>query len=508
MFRACQNFGLAVAALSATAMSTAAQAAFVSAPASVVDQLKASVGGPVRILVAGAGADGKEAEAALRDTLAGKDGIALVMGSEALGDLSGLDDHKVFRRARRMPIDYVAVVRLYPQGDGRPAMAVVPVYDRDGKTVVTLTFEAMTKEGVAAPPPPKAPPLARPESEGLAPKAAPAPTSSTTQSPHRTAPESKRYSVLVLDPVETDIDPDIRVAVSGKMAAELSTVRRFDVLTAADIRAMTALEANRQLAGCDDESCMAEIADALGADLVVSWDISRIGSKRIITVRFFDARTSKSVGRAQAEADDDEELASKAGVALRDAIDIFLRKILDGSTSRREEYAANILSVEPKGLLGTGRTYMRGKDRVPVEMAEFYREAGMAEEADDIESAQALATVMTTGGAVTAGAGVLLFIGGIVGIGLGFGFPPIAVVGGGALVSSIVVIVAAMASIVVGAILAPQPRPLAEEQSMANDHNRRLRRKLGLPESASLFDRVVGPAKPMLATLSSATNVE
>lgn len=479
---------------------TWAWATFPDAPVSALEQLKANVDEPVRILVAGVGAQGAEAASALRRTLAGKEGVALVMGSEALGDLSGLDDQEVFRRARRMPVNLVAVVRLYPQGEGRPPMAVAPVYNRDGKSVVTLSFELPKSGGVAAPAPPKAKPLARPETDGLgAPSEPAAPPSS--EPPASEKKVEQRFSVLVIDPVDTDIDPDVRVAVSGKMAAELSTVRRFDVLTAADIRAMTALEASRQLAGCDEESCMAEIADALGADLVVSWDISRIGSKRIITVRFFDARQSKNLGRAQAETDVDEELAVKAAGALRETIDAFLRSTLDASIARQEEYEANLLSVEPKGLFGTGREYSRGVDRVPVEMAEFYRAAGMQSEAEDIENFDALATLSMAAGGIIATVGMLTFFGGIVLLGVVHSIPLLGVAA--AAIGSAEILLGVL-FVVFSAIVRPEPRPIEEERAIAKKHNRRLRRKLGLPEGVSFL----WPNAPLVATTALAFDVE
>ncbi len=472
------SHGLIVAALvGAGLLATPATAAFVSAGPDTIKTLTQAIGSDGRVLVAGVGARGEEAASALRQSLAGE--VALVMGSEALGDLSGLDDFKIFKRARRMPVDFVVVVRVYPQGEGRPATAIAPVYNTRGKTAVTLSFEENSAGGVAAPVTSRPAPLPRPETDGLAAPSMEEPKSEAKAPP----PKEERFSILVVDPGETQIDANLRVAVAGKMAAELDTVKRFDVMTAADIRAMTALEANRQLAGCDEESCMSEIADAIGADLVVSWDVSRIGEKRIISVRFFDAQSAKTIGRAQGEATNDGDVAAQAVVALRETIDAFLRGSLDSTEARREEYEANELAAVPTGLFGNGRKYTRGIGRVPIEQVEFYRLAGEDALADDVEGGFALGvfSIAIGGGAVALG-----FTSVIVGLALGGTFAGVEnasvgnVVGAVGIVAGSLTIAAGVVPLLFGAIVWPSPPALAVDQNIAREHNKRLRRKLGL----------------------------
>ena len=62
-----------------------------------------------------------------------------------------------------------------------------------------------------------------------------------------------------------------RVAGLGQVvASEAAKVKGFDVLSAEEVRAALDQEADKQLLGCTGQSCLAEIAEALDADLVVS----------------------------------------------------------------------------------------------------------------------------------------------------------------------------------------------------------------------------------------------
>lgn len=60
---------------------------------------------------------------------------------------------------------------------------------------------------------------------------------------------------------------------------------------------MLDLEAQKQLVGCNDDSCLAEIADSLGVDGVVIGSIARLESKTVFGLRRIDQREAKTVGQ-------------------------------------------------------------------------------------------------------------------------------------------------------------------------------------------------------------------
>lgn len=80
---------------------------------------------------------------------------------------------------------------------------------------------------------------------------------------------------------------------------ELSKQGGRRVIGRADLRGMLELEASKQLLGCDDVSCMAEIGQALDADRMVQGTLERVGEGWFILVTELDARSLKPVARVQ-----------------------------------------------------------------------------------------------------------------------------------------------------------------------------------------------------------------
>jgi hypothetical protein len=94
------------------------------------------------LIVVGVGAAGSEsklAAAALASALRTSGKLALVMGDEALGDVSALDDAAVVKRCAHLPVSHVAVVRVFDGAPGQPGTAVVTTYDKKGEVVVAYS---------------------------------------------------------------------------------------------------------------------------------------------------------------------------------------------------------------------------------------------------------------------------------------------------------------------------------------------------------------------------------
>jgi hypothetical protein len=85
----------------------------------------------------------------------------------------------------------------------------------------------------------------------------------------------RKVRVLVLQPeAKSKESKPVSDAVAGLIPVELAPVTSFDVLSTADVQQMVELEAEKAAMGCADNSCLAELAGALGADLVVYGDVS------------------------------------------------------------------------------------------------------------------------------------------------------------------------------------------------------------------------------------------
>ncbi len=97
------------------------------------------------VLVAAAGDRASDARPARRSLVAalratGK--TRAVLDEGPLGDLSGLDDAHVVERGRRLPVDVILVIRVFPGAEGQAPTAVVTSYSRaTGATLSALTVQ-------------------------------------------------------------------------------------------------------------------------------------------------------------------------------------------------------------------------------------------------------------------------------------------------------------------------------------------------------------------------------
>jgi TolB-like protein len=112
-------------------------------------------------------------------------------------------------------------------------------------------------------------------------------------------------SLLVMDFQGNNVDADTVRTVQGLVTVQLARYPSLDVLGGEDVRRMLDLEAQKAQAGCEDDSvCLSEIADALGAELVVAGTLGRIQSKLVLTLTLIEAMSKEALNRSVIKADD------------------------------------------------------------------------------------------------------------------------------------------------------------------------------------------------------------
>ena len=88
--------------------------------------------------------------------------------------------------------------------------------------------------------------------------------------------------IVALDLKATGNAPKrLAVALSPVLVAELARREGMSVISQDDVRALLELEAEKQLAGCDDAGCMADIAGSLGAELLCTSKIALVGKEYV-----------------------------------------------------------------------------------------------------------------------------------------------------------------------------------------------------------------------------------
>jgi hypothetical protein len=127
-----------------------------------------------------------------------------------------------------------------------------------------------------------------------------------------------RPRVLVLEPVSTVIDTPTRETIASLVLHEVARDARFDVVSIADVRHLADLEGEKQAAGCSDNSCLAELAGALGARYVVFGAVGPLGRQFLLNLNVFDAAAATAVSRVQVRYGSVEELPDLVVAPVRE----------------------------------------------------------------------------------------------------------------------------------------------------------------------------------------------
>ena len=104
--------------------------------------------------------------------------------------------------------------------------------------------------------------------------------------------------VAVYDLELQDIAPAVGVVVSSSLLEEMRKLDGVSVVGMNEIRDMLSLEATKQLAGCSEaaDSCLAELAGAIGVDELVSGKLTKVDDGTAILLRRIDQKHSAVKG--------------------------------------------------------------------------------------------------------------------------------------------------------------------------------------------------------------------
>lgn len=107
-----------------------------------------------------------------------------------------------------------------------------------------------------------------------------------------TASQEPPTRVLVLDLEAVGaVDKDTARSIDPLVLAAAS-VAGAEVLAQSEIKKLAEVEAGKAEMGCDDSSCLAELAGAMGARFVLFGTVSKLGDATTVSVSMFDSRSS------------------------------------------------------------------------------------------------------------------------------------------------------------------------------------------------------------------------
>lgn len=111
-------------------------------------------------------------------------------------------------------------------------------------------------------------------------------------------PAKRAVRLAVYDLQASGVDERTATLVTEALLSELRKLERLSVLGMNEVRAMLSHEANKQLLGCTDDSCAAELAGALGVDELVIGSLGKVGDSHVFSAKRIDTARAATVQTA------------------------------------------------------------------------------------------------------------------------------------------------------------------------------------------------------------------
>jgi TolB-like protein len=171
--------------------------------------------------------------------------------------------------------------------------------------------------------------------------------------------------VFVMNLKAVGINPGAADLVTDLVTGELGGYRRIDVLSGQDVQQLLRLEADRQAMACDEgASCMAELAEALGARFLLRGQVSRVEGVLVVNLSLVDTSKTSVIAREEARARDLEDLQRRIAPLVNNVLQGVLtlaprplpevelgRKMADGDTLLAASAVGGLTFIGALGVL-------------------------------------------------------------------------------------------------------------------------------------------------------------
>lgn len=114
--------------------------------------------------------------------------------------------------------------------------------------------------------------------------------------------------IAVPDMAANGVDPQEARTLTELIVVEANQVEGLEVIGMSDIRELLGLEREKQLLGCDDVSCIAEIGGALGVQYILASQVGKVGDSHVLTLRLIDTAQARLAASASATVAGDAQL--------------------------------------------------------------------------------------------------------------------------------------------------------------------------------------------------------
>lgn len=159
--------------------------------------------------------------------------------------------------------------------------------------------------------------------------------------------------------------------VQGVTSVVVHDVRKLavgaTVVGADEIRAMMGLEHEKQLLGCAEVSCLAEVGGALGAERLVLGSLSRFGDTYVLDVKLVESRTAKVLAEGSTRVKREGDLPEAVERTVRSLFPQGALVSVDGSARLEISQPGPAPAAEPAKAGPTDRIYCAWLDPATAE---------------------------------------------------------------------------------------------------------------------------------------------
>ena len=136
------------------------------------------------------------------------------------------------------------------------------------------------------------------------------------------------------------VDEGLAAVLTDVVQGEVASQPGRKAYSSADVKRLMQFEAERVAIGCDDDSCVAELASALDVDRVITGSISKVGTKFFVVLSEFDSENVEPIARLQKAMPANEDL-------LMTGVKNLTRELLRRSAARKPATVAKAQDEGP-----------------------------------------------------------------------------------------------------------------------------------------------------------------
>lgn len=103
--------------------------------------------------------------------------------------------------------------------------------------------------------------------------------------------------VAVLDIQGTGVDPALLPTLTEILTVEIDALGTYKVIAGQDVQAMLGFEKQKDVVGCTEAACLAEIGGALGVDRIVAGHIGKVGETYVVNIKLINIKMATTEGR-------------------------------------------------------------------------------------------------------------------------------------------------------------------------------------------------------------------